>query len=71
LRRWRSPAFPKIPASAGAHALIDAGLACGDNPPIVMDGWNIDVIPVSSRVCDIAPGKNAQVRSWPETGLAN
>jgi len=42
----------------------------GDKPLVVIDGWNIDVVPVSSNDCDIAPNKNAQVDSWPTTWIS-
>jgi len=41
----------------------------GDKPLIVLDGWNVDVGPTSSGDCDVEPNKNAQVSSWPVTGI--
>ena len=41
----------------------------GQKPLLVLDGWNVDVTPVSSTDCDVALNKNAQVDSWPTTGL--
>ena len=41
----------------------------GQKPLLVLDGWNVDVTPVSSGDCEIALNKNAQVDSWPVTGL--
>ena len=55
---------------------IEAALADlkGDQPLVVLDGWNVDVDPVaapaSSGACSIEPNKNALVSSWPVTGIA-
>ena len=40
-----------------------------DKPLVVFDGWNIDVVPTTAGECDVELNKNAQVASWPETGL--
>jgi hypothetical protein len=50
---------------------IDAALADlkGDVPLIVLDGWNIDVTPVTNADCALAPNVDAQVSHWPATGL--
>ena len=46
----------------------------GEQPLVVLDGWNVDVIPVvapaSSGDCWIEPNKNALVSSWPVTSIA-
>ncbi|MGI4729949.1 MAG: glycosyl hydrolase 2 galactose-binding domain-containing protein [Janthinobacterium lividum] len=46
---------------------VEADLADlrGEQPMLLMDGWNVDVNPSSS----IALNKESQVNSWPETGL--
>jgi beta-galactosidase/beta-glucuronidase len=41
----------------------------GQKPLLVLDGWNVDVAPVSSTDCDVALNKNALVASWPVTGI--
>ena len=41
----------------------------GQKPLLVLDGWNVDVTPVSSADCDVALNKNALVASWPTTGI--
>lgn len=41
----------------------------GEAPLIVIDGWNINVTPVSSPDADVALNTNAQVSHWPITGL--
>jgi hypothetical protein len=50
---------------------IDAALADlkGDTPLVVLDGWNIDVTPVTNADCALAPNIDAQVSHWPVTGL--
>ncbi|MDP4189243.1 MAG: glycoside hydrolase family 2 TIM barrel-domain containing protein, partial [Bacteroidota bacterium] len=40
-----------------------------DIPLIVMDGWNIGVIPFTSPEVDVALNTNAQVSHWPVTNL--
>ncbi|MGI4749772.1 MAG: glycosyl hydrolase 2 galactose-binding domain-containing protein [Janthinobacterium lividum] len=46
---------------------VEAALADlkGEQPMLLMDGWNVDVDPSNS----IALNKESQVSSWPETGL--
>ena len=41
----------------------------GDKPLVTVDGWNVGVEPVSSTGVDVALNKQAQVASWPVTGL--
>ena len=41
----------------------------GQKPLLVLDGWNVDVTPITSGDCDVALNKNALVASWPVTGL--
>ncbi|MGA8111087.1 MAG: sugar-binding domain-containing protein [Acidobacteriaceae bacterium] len=50
---------------------IDAALADlkGDLPLVVVDGWNVNVTPVTNADCALAPNVDAQVTHWPATGL--
>ena len=50
---------------------IDAALADlkGDTPLVVLDGWNVDVDPVTNPDCALAPNIEAQPSHWPATGL--
>jgi hypothetical protein len=50
---------------------IDAALADlkGDTPLVVLDGWNVDITPVTNPDCALAPNIEAQVSHWPLTGL--
>jgi hypothetical protein len=50
---------------------IDADLKDlkGDTPLVVLDGWNIDVNPVTNADSAIALNDDAQVTSYPATGL--
>ena len=50
---------------------IDAALADlkGDTPLVVVDGWNVDVTPVTNADCALALNVDAQVSHWPATGL--
>ena len=50
---------------------VDAALADlkGDTPLVVVDGWNIDVTPVTNADSAIALNIDAQVSHWPATGL--
>ena len=50
---------------------IDAALADlkGDVPLVVLDGWNVDVTPVTNADCALALNVDAQVSHWPATGL--
>ncbi len=50
---------------------IDASLADlkDDVPLVVVDGWNVDVTPVTNADCALAPNVDAQVSHWPATGL--
>ena len=50
---------------------IDAALADlkGDTPLVVVDGWNVDVTPVTNADSALAPNVDAQVSHWPVTGL--
>ncbi|MBC8127538.1 MAG: glycoside hydrolase family 2 [Gloeobacteraceae cyanobacterium ES-bin-144] len=41
----------------------------GEKPVVVMDGWNIAVTSSDSLDVEIGLNKNAQVASWPVTGL--
>ena len=50
---------------------IDASLddLKGDTPLVVVDGFNVDVTPVTNADCALAPNVDAQVEHWPATGL--
>jgi hypothetical protein len=50
---------------------IDAALADlkGDTPLVVLDGWNVDIDPVTNADSALAPNVDAQVSHWPVTGL--
>jgi hypothetical protein len=50
---------------------IDAALADlkGDTPLAVVDGWNIDVTPVTNADSALSLNIDAQVSHWPATGL--
>jgi hypothetical protein len=50
---------------------IDADLKDlqGDVPLVVVDGWNVDVDPVTNADCALEPNVDAQVSHWPVTGL--
>ena len=41
----------------------------GDQPLVVLDGWNVTAASVAGRDCGIASNTNAWVASWPVTGL--
>jgi beta-mannosidase len=41
----------------------------GDEPLVVVDGWNVDVTPVENSNCALALNEDAQVRHYPATGL--
>jgi hypothetical protein len=41
----------------------------GDVPLVVVDGWNVDVAPVTNPECALATNVDAQVSHWPMTGL--
>ena len=41
----------------------------GDQPLVVVDGWNVAVAPVATGDCALAQNTNALVASWPATGL--
>jgi hypothetical protein len=50
---------------------IDAALADlkGDTPLVVLDGWNVDVDPVTNADSALELNADAQVNHWPVTGL--
>ena len=50
---------------------IEADMASlqGQMPLVLVDGWNVDVAPVSAADAALALNVNAQVDHWPETGL--
>ncbi|MFP5229439.1 MAG: glycoside hydrolase family 2 protein [Acidobacteriota bacterium] len=50
---------------------IDAALADlkGDTPLVVVDGWNVDVTPVTNADSALTLNVDAQVSHWPATGL--
>ncbi len=50
---------------------VEAALADlkGEKPLLVLDGWNVGVNAVTSAEVDVALNKQAQVASWPTTGL--
>lgn len=41
----------------------------GEKPLVVLDGWNIDVVPAASSSAAVALNTEAQVSHWPVTGL--
>ena len=41
----------------------------GDTPLVVLDGWNVDVAPVTNADSALATNVDAQVSHWPATGL--
>ena len=41
----------------------------GDTPLVVLDGWNVDVAPVTNTDSALATNVDAQVSHWPATGL--
>lgn len=53
------------------HLTIEAARAdlAGEKPLIAIDGWNVDVVPSSSRAAEVALNEDAQVNHWPRTGL--
>ncbi len=50
---------------------VDAAAAdlTGDIPVVVLDGWNVDVAPVTNADSALAPNVAAEVSHWPVTGL--
>ncbi|MGC1784741.1 MAG: sugar-binding domain-containing protein [Acidobacteriaceae bacterium] len=50
---------------------VDAAAADlkGDMPVVVLDGWNVDVAPVTNADSALAPNVAAEVSHWPVTGL--
>ena len=50
---------------------IDAALADlkGNTPLVVLDGWNVDIDPVTNADSGLALNVDAQVSHWPATGL--
>jgi hypothetical protein len=50
---------------------VDAALADlkGDTPLFVVDGWNVDIDPVTNADSALAPNIDAQPSHWPATGL--
>ncbi len=47
----------------------DAADLKGENPLVMVDGWNIGVNPVTTPSASLALNENAQVGHWPSTGL--
>jgi hypothetical protein len=41
----------------------------GDTPMVVLDGWNVDVAPVTNADSALETNVDAQVSHWPATGL--
>ncbi|MGO8720931.1 MAG: glycosyl hydrolase 2 galactose-binding domain-containing protein [Acidobacteriaceae bacterium] len=41
----------------------------GDIPLVVLDGWNVDIAPVTNADCALATNVDAEVSHWPATGL--
>jgi hypothetical protein len=41
----------------------------GDTPLVAVDGWNIDIAPVTNVDSALAPNVDAEVSHWPVTGL--
>jgi hypothetical protein len=41
----------------------------GDTPLVVLDGWNVDIAPVTNADSALATNVDAQVNHWPATGL--
>ena len=68
--------YVSLPPGESKAVTIEAALADlkGDQPLVVLDGWNVDVDPVaapaSSGACWIEPNRNALVSSWPVTSIA-
>lgn len=50
---------------------IDAAEAAlkGDTPLVVLDGWNVDIAPVTNADSALATNVDAEVSHWPATGL--
>ena len=59
--------LPGESRSAGIEA--DLADLHDDKPLVVIDGWNIDVVPVFSDGCEVEANTQALVSSWPVTGL--
>jgi len=61
---WLSPGESRTITIDAAKADLK-----GDTPLVVVDGWNVDVTPVTNADCALAPNIDAQVSHWPATGL--
>ncbi len=61
---WLSPGDSRTITIDAAKADLK-----GDTPLVVLDGWNVDVTPVTNADCALAPNVDAQVSHWPVTGL--
>jgi len=61
---WLSPGESRTITIDAAKADLK-----GDTPLVVVDGWNVDVTPVTNADCALAPNVDAQVSHWPATGL--
>ncbi|MGB7170716.1 MAG: sugar-binding domain-containing protein [Acidobacteriaceae bacterium] len=61
---WLSPGESRTITIDAAKADLK-----GDVPLVVIDGWNVDVTPVTNADCALAPNVDAQVSHWPATGL--
>lgn len=61
---WLSPGESRTITIDAAKADLK-----GDVPLVVVDGWNVDVTPVTNADCALAPNVDAQVSHWPATGL--
>ncbi len=61
---WLSPGESRTITIDAAKADLK-----GDIPLVVLDGWNVDVTPVTNADCALAPNVDAQVSHWPATGL--
>ena len=41
----------------------------GETPLVVLDGWNVDIAPVTNADSALASNVDAEVSHWPVTGL--
>ncbi|HEX4004703.1 MAG TPA: glycoside hydrolase family 2 TIM barrel-domain containing protein [Acidobacteriaceae bacterium] len=63
--------YVSLPPGESRTIHIDAALADlqGDVPLVAVDGWNVDVDPVTNADCALELNVDAQVSHWPVTGL--
>jgi beta-galactosidase/beta-glucuronidase len=69
---YHSDNYISLPPQESKTVTIEAASADlhGDQPLVVLDGWNVDVAPVSASDCAVELNKNAQVANWPVTDIA-